>query len=752
MGLLDFLAKKSESGLTGRNSFKTSAYDATVALSPPIRGTYPVLGNGSKILEQFQKSHPNLATVSQNNTPLPSPRVPRHHGDAHRGPGVDRPSTAPSTHLSEISSSSLQAPSVPGLPASHQKKYGPYKLPPKIVTNVPASSISAKPAPSPGLVSMYSDSGRSGQSTKAKGYVDLLDAQSMIKPYDFYGRVQATGARNYGEDVADRNRETSTNFETRRDQEPPASQVNETWTSVISKDVDDDTQDEPPRRPKTRHSVSSGLRSKYGSSHTSGSFPKRTSSRLPQHTADETPKVMTRTESARSERAARRKSMPSAPATTSSETRRSLSVAKRGREEDTDIFPDSLRDRALAATTHERESTRPNISTKRQSLAQSNAEEQSHQKRNDDKPLPALPPPPKDPSRRRPTSHHNVVTDSRLLVKRQSANGIRSGSRGEIYEDTYQQKVSLQGSQLPRERNSARRQLGSTTDFQDSFHTSPVQQSDSESQVIYSPSNAANSKTQSNDIGEQSTVFLSSTRANRYPVENAIPVRSSSLRHGSITSDTAMSTVSSNPFRPQSGHTTSTSIDFSPIFRPIRLDQSIPPVPNISFPEPPLLPSKSASTAPSLAHPHMATGKRQSNEFYLEDYAETDGGSMTPSRSSYEKDLLFSETGYGIFGGQVSGLPGLFDVAVPATLTDLPMNKTLADESCMVSALPRMPVSPEISPDDNAEFQQRANLSDDEINFDIPKSRANSALWHTQDQEPFPARGRSIQREDIAGY
>lgn len=38
-----------------------------------------------------------------------------------------------------------------------------------------------------------------------KGYVDLLDAQSEFKPADFYSRVKASGARDYGEDVADRN-------------------------------------------------------------------------------------------------------------------------------------------------------------------------------------------------------------------------------------------------------------------------------------------------------------------------------------------------------------------------------------------------------------------------------------------------------------------------------------------------------------------------------------------------------------------
>jgi len=45
--------------------------------------------------------------------------------------------------------------------------------------------------------SMRSDGG--------KGFKDLLDAQSEIKPADFRSRVKASGARDYGEDVADRN-------------------------------------------------------------------------------------------------------------------------------------------------------------------------------------------------------------------------------------------------------------------------------------------------------------------------------------------------------------------------------------------------------------------------------------------------------------------------------------------------------------------------------------------------------------------
>ncbi|GJC94341.1 hypothetical protein ColKHC_03167 [Colletotrichum higginsianum] len=39
----------------------------------------------------------------------------------------------------------------------------------------------------------------------ARGFIDLLDAQSEIKPSGFQSRVKASGVRDYGEDVADRN-------------------------------------------------------------------------------------------------------------------------------------------------------------------------------------------------------------------------------------------------------------------------------------------------------------------------------------------------------------------------------------------------------------------------------------------------------------------------------------------------------------------------------------------------------------------
>ncbi|KAI1300587.1 hypothetical protein F5Y03DRAFT_225678 [Xylaria venustula] len=744
MGLLNFLAKKSYPDL------KTSAYDATVASSPPIRGTYPVPGNGSKILEEFQRSHPNLANISRNNSPAPSPLVPRL-----RGPGVVRPRTAPSTQLADsIDPLGLQSQPAPIVPPQPKKKYGPYKLPPRVVTNFGDSSLLSKPAPSPGLVSIYSDSVRSSENGKPRGYVDLLDAQSMIKPSDFYGRIQATGAKNYGEDVADRNRgEKSSDLDTTRVQGVHANDATGEWNTVISKDIDDDSEgdfdnDEPRRSLKNRHSISASLRPQKAASQTPDSFPKRTSSRFPQQNAKDMTKTMTRTESARSERAARRKSMPSVMASASGETPRSSSAGRKARDREPEFFPDSLRNHARSATAHERGYSKPNISSKRQSLAPSHVGHQSVQKSNDlDKPLPALPPSSRNHSRRRATSHNNAVVESRLLAKRQSLQGISSTSRGEIYEDTYQQKKSLQGPQPSRDRNSTRRQLGSTTDLQDSFYSSPAQQPDRKSQITSSPpkhrDNHAHSN-QPNHFRKQSIISVSGQSiAVAQEAETPVPDRNSSLCHWSLTSETALSSLSSNPFRPQSGHTTNTSIDFSPMFPRAHFNESIPPVPDISFLE--SLQSIPNTTAKSHSLPNAH--RRQSSEFFLEDHASDGGTSPSITRGSYEKDLLFSETGYGISGDQTSGLPGLFDVAMSPGVS---LGQTRGNR--VHSASKQFHLQDILKTDSSdllENMDQVDSSSDEELNFDIPKSRAGSAATrHTPVQDRFPVRIQAFQEQD----
>ncbi|KAI1186318.1 hypothetical protein F5B17DRAFT_368073 [Nemania serpens] len=749
MGLLSFLSKKSHLDLTEHGSLKTSAYNATVASSPPIRGAYPVRGNGSKILEKFQESHPNLVTTSHYNTPAPSPLVPRRVSNGLHGSGEERPRTAPSKRPSTAVGSSIpQSQSTPGLPPPPKKKYGPYRLPSKVVTDVQTSPITAKPAPSPVLVSLYSGSVYSGESGKSKGYVDLLDAQSMIKPSDFYGRIQATGAKNYGEDVADRNmKDKSTRHDKSIAREQLSAFANAKWTAYTTQHVDDDSADELPRRPRTRHSVSSNLQYNRMSP---DPFPKRTSSRLPPYGTDEVPKPASRAASIRSEKTARRKSMPSL----ASEARRSLSTVKKGRGEDPDIFPDSLRDRALAATAHKRENTRPNISSKRQSLVSSHVEQSLDPKSKDfDNPLQTRQRSADQP-RRKTISHHSAWVGSRALVKRQSLMALRSKSRGELYEDTYHDKGSLRNAQFPRDQNSARRQLGSTTDLQDSLSDSPAQRHDNISQIIASLSKCTSNEdkfSQSNHTREQSPISPSNASIKAYRMETPVPERASSLSHWSSTSETAMSTLSSNPFRPQSGHTTNTSVDFSP--NSLLACQSIPPIPDLPFLKPPpfIAQDTSVVTSPTSPTSRPSTRNHQWSDFYLEDYASpTD--SSTSSRGSYEEDLLFSETGYGISGHQISGLPGLFDAAVPTSSTSTSTSRTLENEvhNNMPELLSHIPIYPQTDSNhssfDNPE--QMESSDDDELNFDIPMSRTSSGLRAILARHRFSTRRQPVSEED----
>ncbi|KAI1168419.1 hypothetical protein F5B18DRAFT_646945 [Nemania serpens] len=732
MGLLSFLSKKSYPDLTEHGSLKTSAYNATVASSPPIRGAYPVRGNGRKILEKFQRSHPNPATVSHHNTPAPSPLVPRRVGDGLHGPGEERPRTAPSKQpVKTAGRSSLQSQPKPGLPLPSKKKFGPYRLPSKVVTDIQASSLTAKPAQSPGLASLYSDSVSSGESSRTKGYIDLLDAQSMIRPSDFYGRIQATGTKNYGEDVADRNmKDKSTSRHTEIAQGQLPTYADAKWTSAIAEHVDNDPTEELTRRPRIRHSFSSSLQS----THTSpDSFPKRTSSRLPPNGAHEVPKPTSGIASARLERTARRKSMPSLE----SETRRSSSTVRKGKGKDPDIypdiFPDSLRDRALAATAHERENTRSNISTKRQSPVPPHVEQPLGLKFNDlDKPLPTPPSYSRDQPRRKTVSHYSTLVEPRLPVKRQSLTGMRIKSRGELYEDTYQEKVSLRNAQTPRDQNSARRQLGSTTDLQDFLSDSPAQQLDNIPQMISSLTKFTNNKdklSQINHTRKQSLISLSSASIKAYEMETPVPERASSLSRWSLASETAMSTLSSNPFRPQSGHTTNTSVDFSP--KSPLAHRDLPSLKPLSF----ISRDTSAATSPTSPTSPPSTRNHQSSDFYLEDYASSIDSSTSPSRGSYEEDLLFSETGYGICGPQISGLPGLFDVDVPTSSADMLTSRALENG---LDSIPELPIYPYTDSDYSLENPEQTDSSDDEMNFDIPMRRASSGLRDIMARHRFP--------------
>jgi hypothetical protein len=150
---------------------------------------------------KFTESQPSLDTATEDEFPVAAPGIPCFQDET-----VERPSTAPN----ERSSSVTIPTGGPRVKRNGQKRPPPlsYRVP-RPETTSPASRPSSR-----GSIATITNAFRrvSGHSRTSsirsdgnKAFRDILDAHSEIKPADFRARVQATGARDYGEDVAERN-------------------------------------------------------------------------------------------------------------------------------------------------------------------------------------------------------------------------------------------------------------------------------------------------------------------------------------------------------------------------------------------------------------------------------------------------------------------------------------------------------------------------------------------------------------------
>ncbi|KAH6894612.1 hypothetical protein B0T10DRAFT_480853 [Thelonectria olida] len=191
MGFLSFLSRKPAGDRAPGLALKAQAYESTVASHPPVRGTYPVAGNGPNVLDKLQqaarkRSLGHLQQIvrqeSVNTLPAPSPAVPRfpesiggRPSSAPDGPRLRSKSFSRSLRPDNDFLQKQLLPPVPSIPAQHRRR---------------RSSL---------------------ESELTSRFVDILDAQGEIKPSNFRSRIQATGARDYGEDVAERNMVQSRN-------------------------------------------------------------------------------------------------------------------------------------------------------------------------------------------------------------------------------------------------------------------------------------------------------------------------------------------------------------------------------------------------------------------------------------------------------------------------------------------------------------------------------------------------------------
>lgn len=246
MGFKDlFFGGRSSESLTntrGHPNLKAQAYDSAIALEAPVRGSYPVAGNGPNVFDEIQRSRAKRdrnrqSTISRvplayNPIAEPPPDISRWRQATH-----DRPQSAPhngrpgggysdavaegmtrsgfakrtppvfpnAARRNSLQSSGRESflptmpPAPPNPPLRDIKAYQPTKaVDTDTEDNIPLPAFTAP------FVTQHQ---RHDSTMSHKSYVDLLDAHSNIRPSreDSRHRAKASGVRNYGEDVADRN-------------------------------------------------------------------------------------------------------------------------------------------------------------------------------------------------------------------------------------------------------------------------------------------------------------------------------------------------------------------------------------------------------------------------------------------------------------------------------------------------------------------------------------------------------------------
>ncbi|KAF7550628.1 hypothetical protein G7Z17_g5599 [Cylindrodendrum hubeiense] len=208
MGFLSFLTRKSTGDRFSGRSIKTQAYDSTVASHPPVRGTYPVAGNGQNALDKLQQAArkrsvaqlpviiPSTVDTFDNfdTYTAPSPQIPRNRDSL-----VGRPMSAPDGPKFNLRSKSVSRSSRGTSPAVVLRPDNDYIQKQLLPVISPVSPV----PPVPIIPNQHRRRRSSLDSTNR--FIDILDAQGEFKPSNFRSRVEASGAREYGEDVADRN-------------------------------------------------------------------------------------------------------------------------------------------------------------------------------------------------------------------------------------------------------------------------------------------------------------------------------------------------------------------------------------------------------------------------------------------------------------------------------------------------------------------------------------------------------------------
>lgn len=237
MGLKTFFFRKSS---TSSKQLSGYSYDAAITSAPPIKGSYPIAGNGPSLdLIQRERERERARRLS---TITPSPNLVRRREERRE----ERPRTAPYYGNTGSGNAKIEDPNNAGrtfsgfsmkLPPNYfgspmrsvkskreslflprtenfpplppSTKLGePAEVPTRNETNPLVRNIVSPPPVQP-LTSppAFRNHVRTDSQASHRTHVDLVEAYSAIhySREASQQRAKATGLRNYGEDVADRN-------------------------------------------------------------------------------------------------------------------------------------------------------------------------------------------------------------------------------------------------------------------------------------------------------------------------------------------------------------------------------------------------------------------------------------------------------------------------------------------------------------------------------------------------------------------
>lgn len=649
MGLFSFLSRKTSYDQKKLASLKAQPYNATIASLAPVQGivrpgparlsligsdlsppgTYPVAGNGPDVLGTRTGGRPAFDNkVYEPSAPTDLAAPPRFVS-AFGEHDVERPRTAPSRDGTAKSwstrsrTSSFKGPPVSLHSIGSASRIGidrpPYRLPnkhpsqdrPRPPYRLP-DKVSGRPASTqPSLTPLHKRSSwtRSGDGGTMGGFVDLLDAQSTLSPTDFRQRVRATGVRDYGEDVADRN----------------ISQNSFHLTSVSSFTSLPSRSDAVPRTPGGEQDTNShsSVKKRLSFGVISRARPLASGSTVvpSESLGTQMPAIPPRLAStdasitasfSPTKSAQRRKSMP-LQLVTSLTSRSSSNSTSKYPEYPTEIdhFPEELRNRA-------------------RNMAGPSGDEIDGQR-------PGAP-----ASSSRLAAFYNPQ-DSVVPVKQRaeqaspqcSAEQPQPRARGTPRRDTISQSNKPGSIHLPSKRLSLQNLPPSHS------HQKSLDSSSAEHQAL-----------------AQSLASLPHPNNKHLDIEDFIPERSASRRKWSMDSTTAtLSSSASNSQRPQSRHTANTSVDMMPYVKGAN--------PSLETFDSPTY--HTASESQRRASQYLAADStydgRPSSEFNIDDYLSSDEDVNSPKvpRGVGEEDLVFSNTGYGFGGVELPGLSNPMD-------------------------------------------------------------------------------------------